>query len=437
MREGCPLTAGSAAARLRLAPFAGGPLGAYTRLNKKAAPGRHLTVPPAAREALAAIGRLDWGCLSFRQGASFLVRSLILCAGLCLSIGVPGPLHSQARPELLWELGRIEGPAHEMFEYLSDGAIVDSTIVVVAGRGDLRRYDLRGGFLGWVGRSGEGPGEFQGVSRLRVYSDTIEVYDPFQGRTVLFGVDGATIETISNWSGAEGASMMGRVSPVWRKAGVGTVPVLMTPEIVDLLTILVKMREGGARDTLTVIPSLSAMFRFNENTILTGTPAEYGMGPAGGFEVLGDSFLALLDGESGRMKIYEGEDLALRSQWALPTSYLPVDEETRGLMVAAVKARFDNDPRIRDIRVPDHWASWTGMEDGRDGSIWIRRGGPDHSTFLGESEEWVQWTLEGRQQNAVELPAGIEGLAFADALILARRTDEFDVHYLQLYEVRR
>ena len=77
------------------------------------------------------------------------------------------------------------------------------------------------------------------------------------------------------------------------------------------------------------------------------------------------------------------------------------------------------------------------MEDGRDGSIWIRRGGPDHSTFLGESEEWVQWTLEGRQQNAVELPAGIEGLAFADALILARRTDEFDVHYLQLYEVRR
>jgi len=365
------------------------------------------------------------------------VRFLILSIGLCFPIAAPGRLHSQARPDFVWELGRLEGRPHEVFEYISEGAIVDSTIFVVAGRGDLRRYDLRGEFLGRVGRSGEGPGEFQGVTRLRIYSDTVEVYDPFQGRSVLFGTDGAAIETISNWSGAEGASMMGRVWPVWRKAGVGIATVFMTPEIVDLLTILVRLREGGARDTLTVIPHLSAMFRFEGNPMLTGTPAEYGMGPAGGVEVLGDSLLALLDSEEGELKIFEGEDLTLRSQWSLPTSFIPVEEETRGLLVAAVKARFDNDPRIQDIRVPDHWASWNGMEDGRDGSIWTRRGGPDHSTFLGRSEEWVQWTLEGQRQNTVELPAGIEALAFAGALILARRTDEFDVHYLQLYQLRR
>ena len=365
------------------------------------------------------------------------MRFLILSFGLCLPIATPGPLQSQLRPAFVWELGRLEGQPHEVFEYISEGAIVDSTVFVVAGRGDLRRYDLRGEFLGWVGRSGEGPGEFQGVTRLRVYSDTVEVYDPFQGRAVLFGTDGAALETISNWSGAEGASMMGRVSPVWRKAGVGIATVLMTPEIVDLLTILVRLREGGARDTLTVIPHLSAMFLFKGNPMLTGTPAEYGMGPAGGVEVLGDSLLALLDGEEGELKIYEGEDLTLRSQWSLPTSHIPVDEETRGLMVAAVKARFDNDPRIQDIRVPDHWASWNGLEDGRDRSIWVRRGGPSHSAFLGGSEEWVRWTLAGQRQEAVELPPGIEAIAFSGALILARRTDEFDVHYLQLYRLRR
>jgi len=50
-----PLTAGRAARSFHSRPFAGGPLGAYPRLNMRAATGRHLSVPPAAREALSAM----------------------------------------------------------------------------------------------------------------------------------------------------------------------------------------------------------------------------------------------------------------------------------------------------------------------------------------------------------------------------------------------
>ncbi len=89
-------------------------------------------------------------------------------------------------------IGGLEGEMEYTFTYVSDvtpdpdgGIYVGDTQI-----GLIRHYDANGVHLGDVGREGQGPGEFRGISALRVLDDgRLAVWDQGNGRVSYFGPD--------------------------------------------------------------------------------------------------------------------------------------------------------------------------------------------------------------------------------------------------------
>lgn len=85
---------------------------------------------------------------------------------------------------------RIDGRSEDLVPIGDDRSVAVSERGVMAVRQSqddgIRFFDVDGRPLGMVGRRGEGPGEFQSMSRIGWLADTLWVYDLFQQRITLF-----------------------------------------------------------------------------------------------------------------------------------------------------------------------------------------------------------------------------------------------------------
>lgn len=80
----------------------------------------------------------------------------------------------------------------------------DEVAVVDAGASEIRVFSGSGAYLRTLGRRGEGPGEFNGISWVQLAGDTLIAYSIPQRRLTLLGLNGALLATILPQ--AEGAS---------------------------------------------------------------------------------------------------------------------------------------------------------------------------------------------------------------------------------------
>jgi len=90
-------------------------------------------------------------------------------------------------------IGVAEGEAAYQFGSISAIALASDGSVLVADRDgpSVRRYDARGKYLHDIGRSGEGPGEYNSVLGMEVLRDgTVTVWDPRNRRLSFFELDG-------------------------------------------------------------------------------------------------------------------------------------------------------------------------------------------------------------------------------------------------------
>lgn len=69
--------------------------------------------------------------------------------------------------------------------------------VVDAGASEIRVFNGSGAYLRTLGRRGEGPGEFNGISWVQLTGDTLLVYSIAQRRLTLLGLDGTVFSTIT------------------------------------------------------------------------------------------------------------------------------------------------------------------------------------------------------------------------------------------------
>lgn len=109
-------------------------------------------------------------------------------------------------PTLVEELriGVLEGDVDFVFGRIRGVAVDTSGVMWVAdSQGpSLRRYGPDGSFLGQVGRAGEGPGEFEGLSGVRrLGPDHIAVWDAHAGRISTFDLDGRFVRSIDHYVG--------------------------------------------------------------------------------------------------------------------------------------------------------------------------------------------------------------------------------------------
>lgn len=344
------------------------------------------------------------------------------------------PIVGQVSVELLWEVGSIDGPDDQIFMYISDGVITSGGLFVLAGGGEVRQYGLDGTFLRRLGRSGQGPGEFLTTTSIRLLDQTVEIHDQAQRRMVVFSLDGEVLETRSAQSLGDQPSAL---QPVWPRAQLGTIPQIIDAEVEDGYSYYVRLREGGTRDTIFELPAYSVLFRFDQNPFRLRSGV--GTGPGGAVEVLGDSLLVVMDGTESNIRLLslDAGELVESGGWSLPRRPVAVSRDQSAWLEESVQQRFGEDPRIGDFRVPGEWSAWTALEDGRDGSIWLSRGGPQHHHLNQGFEVWERWSLDGKKIEEVGFPRRVSVLSFSGDLVLARRLDELDVHYLQLYELRR
>ena len=118
------------------------------------------------------------------------------------SAGVRIVENLDAAPEFGWHLsaepaidigGEDAGDDYQLFRVVSALRLSDGQIVVANSRSsELRFYGADGTFVGSAGRRGDGPGEFQSLSRMHhMPGDSLITYDSRLRRLSIFGSDGS------------------------------------------------------------------------------------------------------------------------------------------------------------------------------------------------------------------------------------------------------
>lgn len=112
--------------------------------------------------------------------------------------GVAGIWGTEEREvEEVLRIGVVEGAEPYQFFDVSAVAVDEAGRIYVANRmtASVRVFDPRGRFLRELGGKGQGPGEFQDVSRLYVTPDGVWVRDDRQLRVTGFSYEGELLDT--------------------------------------------------------------------------------------------------------------------------------------------------------------------------------------------------------------------------------------------------
>jgi len=99
-------------------------------------------------------------------------------------------------------IGTLDGPIETSFGRVTHvRPLAGDLLVADAFSTAIRRFGSRGEYLGDVGRSGAGPGEFFEVAGLEPHPEGIAVWDPRNGRISLFREDGEFHRSVAHFTG--------------------------------------------------------------------------------------------------------------------------------------------------------------------------------------------------------------------------------------------
>ena len=135
---------------------------------KKAGLGRAIAL------ALCAVGSATGAAIA--QDRVIEVSGEVSCAGCRITM------------DTVLVLGGLDGPGSHVLEGPVPLAAVDQRgriLVAMWARPDISVFDSTGGFIGELGRAGEGPGEYTFITHLNVGPEFIHVFDVMRGRTLL------------------------------------------------------------------------------------------------------------------------------------------------------------------------------------------------------------------------------------------------------------
>ena len=311
--------------------------------------------------------------------------------------------------------------------------------------GILRVYDTRGRFVREIGRSGEGPGEFERPSRLGWRGDTLWVSDPAQMRVSLFRPDGAVIRSITfvrtgSLTGGK-PNVPGYLFADGSVLGVWLAPMQLLAGPKPVSQPLVRFTARG--EPINVIAQIERLHEFAQmtsGTSVTFMPQPFRDTPLWDVTPDGSNLvivtrIAAASGRRASFSIrkfhYSGRTIFAKTYRYTPRP-LPadaekkaVDEHVSGLASARIRTSSNGDVRkaIREaLYLPRYMPPVTSMVLGRDGTIWLRREETGRST--------VSWNVlgpDGRVVARVDLPAKLD-VRYADRnQVWGIELDELDV----------
>ena len=324
-------------------------------------------------------------------------------------------------------IGVLDGPIHLIFGEITRMAedLQGGIYVLDAQVPEIRHFDRMGNFVGPVGRSGEGPGEYTNFTLGMAVDPTgvLYMHDWGNQRIVRFDEDGHALGPWTIHSSFQ-TTRPGR----WIYSDTPG-RVLVTTRLNDDLGLLV-VADGQVTDTLAVpqLPGLSEK---------RGGPYaidQYWSWHPDGYFVVGVSNEYSLEARRS-----DGVLRILRDVEKLPVHPEEAD---------AVRRRFEWFERQPNYQPPEgEWIPSTmppfcGMDVGSDGRIWVRRNThpiqvpgedyPNGEPFVGWAQPFVYDVFEadGTFLGQIRFPERFEPHIFGAGYVWGVRRGEFDEEYV-------
>ncbi|MCL7971568.1 MAG: hypothetical protein M8866_05650 [marine benthic group bacterium] len=365
----------------------------------------------------------------------------------------PGPVWDQATAWRLSEepsldVGRLDGPEETQFFRVSAGTrLSDGSFVLGSfGSHDLRRFTADGAHLWTVGREGEGPGEFVGLTEVVAGAgDTIITYDFRQRRFSRFAPDGTFLDSRpldgpseSGFGFVETLMPDGSAVFTWREFDQDDGP--PSEGEVSRDTINIHLVEPGRESSVEL-----GTFPGAETVVLQSGESDGGFMIAIGATPFGRS-TQVAGGTSGvwlgdtdRFEIHRydaGGDLrtVARRSW----EPVVVDDALVQRATDEELAEADDDDDRRRIRrrwesvpTPETLPAFQALQVDRVGNVWVQQfevpGAPERT--------WSVFDRAGTWLGDVAFPDRFRPLEIGDDYVLGRFGDELDVEHIQLWKL--
>lgn len=347
------------------------------------------------------------------------------------------------------DIGRLEGPKATQFFQVSAGTrLSDGSFVLGSfGSHDLRRFTTGGEHVWTVGREGEGPGEFAGLTQVAVGpGDTILTYDFRQRRISRFGPDGSFGDARPLEGASEGGFAFveallpdGRAVYTWRVFGDAVDGPPPEGEIRrDTIGVHVSGLPGDSARELGRFPGPEMVvlqsgetdggFNITISSPAFGRSTEIAAGPAGVW--IGDT-----DRFEIRRYAFDGRLEAIVSRAFQPRV---VDDALvrRAMDEELQDADDDNEGRLirrrwEEIPIPATLPAYESLAVDRQGNLWVQL-----FEIPGARERvWSVFSAAGVWLCDVSFPDRFRPLEIGDDYVLGRFGDELDVEHVQMWDL--
>jgi len=379
-----------------------------------------------------------------------------MCAALaCFYAASPLPAFGQLEQ---WTLERTvsigDALDPETGLTLVGDVIVESDRLLVAQPWEkrLRVYSLTGEFLGFIGRGGEGPGEFRWVGGMGLDNGHVWIYDSDSRRLQYFDVEGRFVSSVK----LMGHPTLGSSGEVWGILANGLRLVKYSASAYELVEsppkpepLLLLDPEGQPPDTVAMIVGRSSVVKLNNGresgwTVYSTLPESYrsllSVAPDGsGFVVVHRTGATSAETHTFRVIRF---DARADTAWAHEVPYEPirvprgwrsrhVEEYVRENPVSGVPEGRNRQAWERAFGTLEFFPPVGDIQVGVDGTTWLLvRTGVD-------SSEWEVLDESGRSIARVNPPPpGRIRWADADSLWFFE-LGELEIPYLVRYAIRR
>jgi len=384
------------------------------------------------------------GCTGSRDGPAVAVRD---SAGVRI-VENREPVWEEGEgisvdPEPYVVIGAAAGPEEDNLTRVMDAAVLpDGSIALIdGGASEVQLRASDGSHIRTLGRRGGGPGEFNSPRWLAVRSDTLLVFDPFQGygRLTLYTLSGDLL-------GMEALEVEGLDYPspdallpdgsYFDERAEGSIDWAEVGHVVYTRYPIRYGRMGGPVDTLTTAPGSEAWRESFANGI---SQSEVPFGRASHM-AMGSDRIYLSNGARPVIDAFsfEGEHLV---SIRIDVSSIPVTEQERDRWIEARLSQvvYEGRPELADRArrglmespLPSHMPAHADLRvDGRD-RLWAQVYHPPWD----EANEWWVFDPDGRWQGTASLPHGLAPFEVGDDYVLGLRTDALGVEYVELYHL--
>jgi hypothetical protein len=336
-------------------------------------------------------------------------------------------------------IGSLDGDAnYQLFGVRNALRFDDGRMVITnGGSHELRFYDGDGGFLSSTGREGGGPGEFENLRWVRrMGSDSLIAYDSRARRISVFDLDGNFARAITVRGGDEirfptpngmfrdGTLLVQGGTPATTNSPSG----LSRPDIV----VFRFAADGESGDSIGVFPG-------NENYVVADGQsvriADVLFGRSTRFLVTPDAFVVATNDSyelrgfdpTGRLTTIIRR--AFQHHPVTPDDAEAMIQQRVGDIPENFRGGFE--PLYREMPLPETMPAYANVVLDDPGNIWVleyNRPGDDRP-------RWTVFDPDGQLLGTVEFPTGFTPEHIGEDFVLGQWQDEFDVEYVQLYEL--